>query len=236
MPGLRVLAVVPARGGSKSVVRKNIATMAGKPLIAYTIEEAKKVSEICDLVVSTDDEEIAAVSQSLGALVPFIRPAHLAADDSQSAPVIEHCLRFMESMRKCTYDAVLMLQPTTPLRKSDHIERAIKMLETNDCESVVSVVSVAGYHPFRMKRFVDNRLLNFIEQGFEDMRPRQLLPPVYIRNGAIYLTRRNVIIDRGWLVGEPCVGFEMEAHESVNIDTRDDLLFAEFILLGKCSP
>jgi len=227
---LKILAVIPARGGSKSVPRKNVANIAGKPLLAYTIEEALKVPRILDLVVSTDDQEIAGVARTLGAQVPFMRPSELATDHAQSAPVLRHCLLEMETLRGLRYDAVLMLQPTAPLRRASHIEVAIDMLATHECDSVVSVVSVAGYHPLRMKRLVGNRLINFIDQGFEDMRPRQVLPPVYIRNGAIYLSRRHVVADQEQVVGSVCLGFEMSAEESVNIDDRLDFKMAEILL------
>ncbi len=228
---MKILAVVPARGGSKSVPRKNIAPIAGKPLIAYTIEEALKVPAITDLVLSTDDEEIASVGRSLGAQVPFLRPAELATDQAQSAPVLKHCLLYMEGQRGAQYDAVLMLQPTTPLRRAHHIERGIEMMKASPtCDSVVSVVSVEGNHPFRMKRLVGDQLINYIDQGFEDMRPRQVLPPVYIRNGAIYLSRRDVVAKQDQIVGKNCLGFEMPVHESVNIDDRLDFRMAELML------
>lgn len=230
---MNILGVIPARGGSKSVPRKNIAPIAGRPLLAYTVEEALKATSIGDLVVSTDDEEIAEVARLLGAAVPFMRPAELATDHAQSAPVLKHCLLHMEAQRGEPYDAVLMLQPTTPLRKAHHIEQAVDMMRRNDCDSVVTVVSVAGHHPFRMKRLVGERLINFIDQGFEDMRPRQVLPPVYIRNGAIYLARRSVVAEQDRIVGDLCLGFEMSAEESVNIDNRMDFKLAELLLLER---
>ncbi len=227
---MRILAIVPARGGSKSVPRKNIAEIGGKPLLAYTVQEALKVSAVTDLVVSTDDEEIGAVARSLGAQVPFLRPAELATDNAQSAPMLKHCLLHMEKLYGALYDAVLMLQPTTPLRRAHHIERAISMMVASPCDSVVSVVSVEGNHPFRMKRLIGDRLINYIEQGFEDMRPRQVLPAVYIRNGAIYLSRRDVVAKQDRIVGEHCLGFEMPPEESINIDDRLDFKMAEFLL------
>jgi CMP-N-acetylneuraminic acid synthetase len=227
---MKILAIIPARGGSKSVPRKNIAVIAGKPLLAYTVDEALKVSAITDLVVSTDDEEIGAVARSLGAQVPFLRPIELATDHAQSAPVLKHCLLHMETLCGAPYDAVLMLQPTSPLRSAAHIERAIEMMCNCACDSVVSVVSVEGNHPFRMKRLVGDRLINYIEQGFEDMRPRQVLPAVYIRNGAIYLSRRDVVAKWDRIVGEHCLGFEMSLEDSVNIDDRLDFKMAELML------
>lgn len=230
---MKILALIPARGGSKSVPRKNIAQIAGKPLLAYTTQEALKVETITDLIVSTDDPEIASIARSLGVMAPFMRPAELATDSAQTAPVLRHGLLEMEARLGRRYDAVMLLQPTTPLRLARHIEFAINMLVENDCDSVVSVVSVEGNHPFRMKRLVENRLINFMDQGFEDMRPRQVLPPVYIRNGAIYLSRRNVIADQERVVGDVCFGFEMSAEESVNIDNQLDFKLAESLLLAR---
>jgi len=227
---MKLLAIIPARGGSKAVPRKNIALLAGKPLLAYTVGEALKVPAITDLIVSTDDQEIASVAHSLGASVPFIRPAELATDDAQSAPVLLNALFEMESKVKVCYDAVLMLQPTTPLRRACHIQEAIDLFSKGNCDSVVSVVSVNGYHPFRMKRLIGDRLVNLIDQGFEDMRPRQVLPPVYIRNGAVYLVRRDVLVEQEQVVGSICRGFEMSAVESINIDDRLDFIIAELLL------
>lgn len=216
--------------------RKNIAPVAGRPLIGYTIEQALKVAAITDIVTSTDDEEIAAVAGSLGSQVPFIRPAELATDQAQSAPVLKHCLEHMENLRGQLYDAVLMLQPTSPLRKAHHIERAIEMMRTSSCDTVVTVVSVEGHHPFRMKRLVGQRLINYIDQGFEDMRPRQVLPRVYIRNGAVYLSRREVIANQNRIVGDHCLGFEMGLDESINIDNRFDFKLAELLLQEQARP
>ena len=230
---MRILAVIPARGGSKSVPRKNIAPIAGRPLLAYTIEEALQVEAITDLVLSTDVEEIAAVGREYGAQVPFIRPAELATDHAQSAPVLIHSLNHMEALRGITYDAVLMLQPTSPLRKAHHIEDSIKMFSRNDCDTVVTVVSVGAHHPFRMKRLIGDRLVNYIDQGFEDMRPRQVLPKVFIRNGAVYLTRRRILVDEGQIVGDNCLGLEMRSEDSVNIDDKLDFKLAEFLIADK---
>ncbi len=227
---MKILAVIPARGGSKSVLRKNIVKVNGKPLISYTINAALMVDCLTDVVVSTDDSEIANISRDLGAQVPFIRPEDLASDEAQSAPVIEHALNFMENEKGIKYDAVLMLQPTSPLRTSIHIKESIDLFLSQECDSVVSVVSVGGNHPFRMKRLVGNQLVNYIDQGFWDMRPRQNLPDVYIRNGAIYLIDRDVIINQHQLIGSKCLGYVMSDTESANIDTPIDLMLAELLI------
>jgi CMP-N-acetylneuraminic acid synthetase len=226
----KILTVIPARGGSKGIPRKNIVKIGGRPLIDYTIKPALQVNRINHVIVSTEDEEIASISRGLGVEVPFMRPNHLAVDQAQSAPVVIDALYRMEEINNIKYDAVLMLQPTSPLRTSKHIEKALDLFFSQECDSVVSVVSVGGTHPFRMKRLVDDRLVNYIDQGFWDMRPRQELPPVYIRNGSIYLIERDVLINKGQMIGEKCLGMVMGDKESINIDTPLDLKLAELLL------
>ena len=228
-----VLAIIPARGGSKCVPRKNVRVLAGKPLIAHSIEAANAVSQLTDLIVSTEDEEIAEIARKFGAEVPFMRPAELAEDLTPTYPVIMQSLQEMELRRGAQYDAVLLLQPTCPLRISAHIETSLEMLFSTSCDSVVSVVEVNNSHPFRMKRLVGNRLVNYIDQGFEDMRPRQVLPKVYLRNGAIYLSRRKSLDEYKALVGDHCLGMVMSEEDSVNIDSPLDFVLAEAILAGR---
>jgi CMP-N,N'-diacetyllegionaminic acid synthase len=230
----RTLAVIPARGGSKGVPNKNIKLLAGKPLIAYSIEQALKAKGLNDVVVSTDSEEIAKIARDLGALVPFIRPAELSTDMATSLPVIKHAVEFMEKQNNWTYDAIIMLQPTCPLRMATDIEFAIQKLFSTNADSVISVVDVEGHHPFRMKRIVgEDRLINFIDQGFEDMRPRQVLPPVYIRSGSIYLAKRKVIMEENTFVGADCRAIIMAPEKSVNIDNIRDFIIAEQYILEK---
>ena len=230
---MNILCVVPARGGSKSIPRKNIKELNGIPLIAYTLREAIKVSRINDLVVSTEDQQIAQVAKKYGANVPFLRPKELATDSAETFPVVKHCLNFMERKNNKTYDAILLLQPTCPLRKSQHIEKAIDLLKDESFDTVLSVMDVNGRHPFRMKRIEGSHLVNFIDQGFEDMRPRQILPKVYIRSGAIYLSRRHVILEQGQLVGNAVIPLMMNESESINIDSHVDFYTAEKLIMER---
>jgi CMP-N-acetylneuraminic acid synthetase len=227
------LAIIPARGGSKGVPNKNIRSLAGKPLIAYTIEAAKDSKVLTHTVVSTDSEEIATIVKSLGASVPFMRPPVLATDMAASLPVIQHAVNEMEAILKCRFDAIVMLQPTCPLRSASDIDEAVDKLFNSGADSVISVVDVGGHHPLRMKRIVGDRLINYIEQGAEDMRPRQILPPTYIRNGALYVARRETIMEKQSFVGEDCRAYIMPSDRSVNIDVFEDLLVAEHYLLAK---
>jgi CMP-N,N'-diacetyllegionaminic acid synthase len=229
-----ILGVVPARGGSKGIPRKNLVNLAGRPLLAYTIEAALGARLVSRLIVSTEDSEIARVAAELGAAVPFLRPADLASDTAHSLAVVQHAIETMERLDEKTYDAVVMLQPTTPLRTSDDIDAGIQLLIDSGADSVVSVVDVGANHPYRMKRILeDGRLVNFVDQGFEDMRPRQELPPVYIRSGDLYAARRHVVMDLGTMVGPNSRALIIPSERAVNIDTRFDLERAEELLAGR---
>jgi len=223
----KILAVIPARGGSKGIPNKNIVDVGGNPLIKYTIDAALGSKMLTHCIVSTDSDEISDVALSCGALVPFKRPKHLSDDKALSLPVMQHAVEFMEAKQGYEYDLVIMLQPTTPLRQTEDIDDAINLLVDTNADSVISVVEVEGYHPLRMKRVVDGRLINYIDQGHEDMRPRQELPPVYIRNGAIYATRRDILIKKNSFIGTDSRAYIMPSERSVNIDTLKDLLLAQ---------
>lgn len=226
----RSLGVIPARGGSKSVPRKNLRPLLGRPLVAYTIEAAHASKLLTDAVVSTEDEEIAAVCRALGARVPFMRPVELAGDLTPSWPVVQHAVNEMERITGQPYDIVMLLQPTSPLRTSEDIDACIQMLIDTGADSVVSVVE-APHHPFRMKRVVgDNILINYIDQGFEDMRPRQALPPVYVRSGDIYVSWRKVVMEQDTVVGRDCRAYFIPPERYADIDSEFDFLWAEYVL------
>jgi len=225
---MKTLGVIPARGGSKGVPGKNIKMLAGEPLISYTIENALK-SKIDDVVVSTDSQEIATISKSLGAQVPFIRPSSLATDTSKSIDVVRHCLILMEEQNETTYDLVMLLQPTTPLRSIEDIDNTILKIFDENCDSVISVVDVGAFHPARMKFIQNDRLLDppFCED-YENQ-PRQELTPMYIRNGAIYLTKRATILANSFK-GEYSKAYIMPQDRSINIDTFWDFQLAEILI------
>ena len=164
MNDIKILAVIPARGGSKGITNKNIIDIGGKPLIKYTINAALKSTMLTHCIVSTDSDEIANIAKSCGALVPFKRPENLSNDKALSLPVIQHSLKFMEAKYSFQYDLVIMLQPTTPLRLTKDIDNAINILLETQSDSVISVVEVEGHHPLRMKRVVEGRLINYIDQ------------------------------------------------------------------------
>lgn len=224
---LRVLGVIPARGGSKSIPNKNVADLNGKPLIAYAIDGAKNSHFLDDFIVSTDSEEIASIARAYGANVPFIRPANLSTDDADSLGVMLHALQFMEDQRGEPYDAVVMLQPTTPFRKASWIDEALRRLNESNLDSIVSVVDVGANHPYRMYSLdQDNELVPFVDGVDDPMMPRQKLPPVYIRSGDIYATRRRCLVEQMSLIGAESGGLIIDPEFAVNIDEPIDLEIA----------
>jgi CMP-N-acetylneuraminic acid synthetase len=226
---VRALGVIPARGGSKGVAGKNLRPLGGRPLIAHTIAAAAGSARLTRSVVSTDDDEIARVAVAHGADVPFVRPVDLATDSARSLPVLVHALGALERGGDEAYDVVVMLQPTTPFRTSADIDGALELLDRTGADSVISVVDVGGHHPARMKFLDGDRLVDPPFCEAEENQPRQELTPMYLRNGAIYATRRDVLL-AGSFKGRDCRAWLMPAERSVNIDTTDDLRYANWLL------
>ncbi len=230
MPEYKIIGVIPARGGSKSIPRKNIKILRGKPLVAYTIEEAKKSKYLTHLVVSTEDEEIKNISLKYGAEVPFLRPKELATDDALAIPTVQHTVITIEKIKNVKYDYVIMLQPTAPLRKTEDIDKALAMLIEADADGIISVVDVDNWHPMKMKKFDENSYLIDHQTPPVENPPRQILPRVYMVNGAIYATKRDVFMEKNTFKGEKCLGYIMPPDRSVNIDIEIDFLIAEYYL------
>lgn len=233
---MNILGVIPARGGSKSVPRKNITLIHGKPLIAYTIEAAQHSRLLTHFLVSSDDPEIIAVARKYGAPVPFVRPAELATDIAPTLPVVQHAVGEMERMHGITYDFVVLLQPTTPLRLPEDIDAALEKLVATGADSVISVCDVGAYHPARMRMIEDDRLVELPVREPKEMARRQDLPPVYIRNGAIYAVRRDVVMLQNTMSGGDCRPYIMPEERSVNVDSMLDLLLAEILLRPPVPP
>jgi len=229
MKKYRILGVIPARGGSKAIPRKNIKPLLGRPLIAYTIASALKSKLLTRVIVSSDDKEIIEISKRYGADVPFVRPKELATDLSLATDVIRHAVLETERLEGMEYDYVVMLQPTTPLRTAEDIDEALKKLIETGADSVISVVNVGPMHPVRMKRIIDDRLADYAEEEVENM-PKELLPPVYIRNGAIYAVKRKILVDGRSFKGDDCRPYVMPEERSINIDSKIDFLLAEIIM------
>ncbi|MFQ5712365.1 MAG: cytidylyltransferase domain-containing protein [Candidatus Geothermarchaeales archaeon] len=223
-----VVAIIPARSGSKSIPNKNLRELAGKPLVAWTIEAALRSKMLNRVVVSTDSEEIARVSREWGAEVPFIRPARLATDYTPVLPVLQHAIRFLEEEENYRVGVVVTLQPTSPLRDEDDIDEALKMFFRGDVDSLVSLCE-AEHHPFKMVKIVDGKTRPLLLVGKEHAR-RQDLPKVYRHNGAIYVTRRDVLMEENRILGEDALAYIMPQEKSIDIDTLLDLKLAECVL------
>ena len=226
---MSVLGIIPARGGSKGIHKKNIKLLGNKPLIAYTIEAGKK-SKIDELIVSTDDGEIAELSKKLGVKVPFLRPKGLSNDFSNSIDVAIHGLKEMEKITNSFFDYVIYLQPTTPFRNSRDINNCLDIINENkNINSVISVVNVGSYHPARMKYIEKNLLIDPDFCETKENQNRQELIPMFIRNGAIYLTKRETLFSRSFK-GISSYAYEMPHERSINIDTHHDLDYASWQL------
>ena len=227
----KILAVIPARGGSKGVVHKNIRPICGKPLIAYTIETALAARHLLyRSIVSSDDPEIKAIACEYGADVPFLRPPELAGDRVPTLPVLQHAVRFVEEEDGVALNWVLLLQPTAPLRVIEDIEAPVALAHQNSCDSVISVVQAFAEHPILMKRIEDNRLLPYCIEEKEGTRRQDYQPPAYMRNGAIYLTRRDVLMEQDSIWGQVIRPYVMPPERSVNIDSELELKLVELLM------
>jgi len=226
---LAVLAVVPARAGSKGVPGKNERLLAGKTLVVRAAEAARASGVVDRCVLSTDSERIAELGREAGLEVPFLRPAELARDDSPMQPVIEHALHEVER-EGFRPDAVLVLQPTAPLRTGKHIAAAVRLLDESGADSVVSVVEIPKHlSPHYAMRISGERLEPFLPEGAAITR-RQDVEPAFTRDGTVYAVRRDVLVDRHDLYGSDCRPLVLPAAESVNIDSPEDWAAAEAIL------
>jgi len=225
---MRVLGVIPARGGSKGIARKNLAPLAGRPLLAYTADAVRASRRLTRTVVSTDDPEIAAAAQALALDVPFLRPPALAADDTPMLPVVQHALEAMQSSGDA-FDAVVLLQPTSPLRRGDHIDAALELLASSGADSVVTVVEVPHqFSPVSVLRIDDGRLRPF-QDGPKPTR-RQDKPRLYARNGPAVLAVRAAVVAAGSLYGDDSRPLVMPMRDSHDIDSADDLELIELLL------
>jgi len=225
---MNILAVIPARGGSKGVPGKNIRPVCGKPLIGYTIEAALGCGVLSRIVVSSDDEEILEIALSYPGVIARKRPAELASDTSSITPVIRHVLEEEERKSSQRVDAIMLLQPTSPIREPWHIAEALSKLAIG-VNSVISVCEMQDLNPARMYRMEEFGLLSPIAPDFENSR-RQDIPPAYYRNGSIYLVRRDAFEARGSVMAKPAVGYIMSNRYLLNIDEVRDMIIAEALI------
>lgn len=231
--GKKVLGLIPARAGSKGVPRKNIRLLAGKPLICYTIEEAKASGIFDLLLVSTDGEEIAATAVKAGAEAPFTRPPELAADDAKGIDVLDHAMDWCEKNNK-DFDWIMLLQPTSPLRSSDDIINSCEIMLQRKAEAVVSVCE-AEDHPLWCNTLPDDHSMNNFLRPEVSRTNRQDLPVYYKLNGAVYLAKWDFIRRRGSWYGPRTYAYVMPQERSLDIDSPIDFEVAG-VLMKKILP
>jgi YrbI family 3-deoxy-D-manno-octulosonate 8-phosphate phosphatase len=231
---LEVLAIVPARAGSKSIPKKNVRFFAGHPLLAYSIAAGLQAKRVSRVMVSTDDKEFSDIARSYGAEVPFLRPAELAADDVTDLPVFEHALHWLIENEDYRPDLVVQLRPTSPIRPRDCVDRALEILINNPQADSVRGVVPSGQNPYKMWRFSDDGSLEPLLQdaGSESYNmPRQELPATYWQTGHIDAIRTETILEKKSMSGEVILPLLLDARYTVDIDTLEDWRRAEYTLL-----
>ncbi|MAQ71035.1 MAG: hypothetical protein CL565_02460 [Alphaproteobacteria bacterium] len=220
--GKKILGLINARGGSKGVPGKNKKLLLGKPLINYSIDAGLSASCLSNLIVSTDDEEIAQIAKSAGADVPFLRPEILATDTAKQIDAIIHAVQFMENCENIKYDYICLLQPTCPLRSAEDIKGSIDLIIKENCDSVITVTNVGGRHPRtlyttdkdqKLTPFMENNLSGVQRQDFEDF---------FWRTGSVYVMARDVVIEHKSLYGETTCGYYVTEERCFNIDSPFD--------------
>jgi len=229
-----VLAIIPARGGSKGIPRKNIKKLAGYPLIAYSIAIARQSSSVTRVVVSTDDEEIAGISRRFGAETPFLRPPELAQDDTLDLPVFQHALNWLKENEKYMPQAVVHLRPTTPTRERNSVDRAVKMLfDHPNADSVRSITST-DQNPYKMWKIQPDGLMEPLipVEGMSESynAPRQSLPSVYWHNGQIDVIRSETLLMKNSMSGNSILPILLDPMYSIDIDSLETWQYADWVI------
>jgi len=234
---MHILAIIPARGGSKGIPRKNIKPLAGKPLIAWMIDAAKGSKHVTRTMVSTDDDEIAAVAREHGADVPFLRPKDIAADMSTDVEFLTHALETLKESEGYEPDVVLRLPPTSPLTTSAHIDQGIETLISDETLDAVRPIIEVPKHPYKFWKISDDgkTLEPFLSKeftGFDEPHnlPRQLFPKVHMHTGSMDVMRPRTVLEMKSTSGNRLGFFEMPLECSVNIDHPLDFDLAELLL------
>lgn len=228
-----VLAIIPARGGSKSIPRKNVAVFAGHPLLAYSIAAGLQAATVGRVIVSTDDEAIAEVARRYGAEVPFLRPAELAADDTLDLPVFQHALRELDRLEGYRPLVVVQLRPTSPIRPVDCVDRAVEILMAHETADSVRGVVPSGQNPHKMWRIGDDgQMTPLLDLGIDEPynQPRQRLPATYWQTGHVDAIRWETIMEKGSMSGKVIYPLVIDPQFTVDIDTPRDWARAEHLL------
>ncbi len=234
--GMDVLAIIPARGGSKSIPRKNIKEFANHPLIAYSISAGLTAESITRVIVSTDDEEIADISLKYGAEIPFLRPAELAQDNTPDLPVFHHALEWLEINEHYSPDIIVQLRPTSPLRRTQHIDSAVSKLVKHPEADAVRTVCIPFQNPFKMWNIDTNGFLHpIMDLGVPEPYnlPRQSLPEIYWQTGYVDAIWTDTIRTKHSMTGERILPLIIGADEWIDIDSPDDWRRAERLIISK---
>jgi CMP-N-acetylneuraminic acid synthetase len=228
--GKNVLALIPARGGSKGLPRKNIMPMCGKPLIAWSVEKGLQSKYVDMVLVTTDSQEIADIARCAGAYVPFLRPPELATDDASTYDTIRHALNFLEDREGKTFDYVVLLEPTSPLREDDDVDRMLEQLVANSAEfdSIISVGEI-DEHPSIVRRLNGTRLEPFCPELQQTTR-RQDNEPAYFPYGVAYIAKTDVLLAENTFYTKRCTHFEIKRYQNYEIDDIYGFLCVENIM------
>ncbi len=228
--GKHVLAIIPARGGSKGLPGKNIRILCGKPLIAWSIEKARKSRHLDVVLVTTDSPEIADVAREYRAAVPFLRPAELATDHASTYEVIRHALAYYRTTEGREFDYIVMLEPTSPLREDHDIDRMLEALDTraDEFDAIVSVGQVTE-HPSIMKRLIGNRIEPFCPELVQTTR-RQDNAPAYFPYGVAYIAKTRALLEENTFYTRRCTYFPIKRYQNYEIDDLYDLLCVESVM------
>lgn len=234
---MKILGFIPARSGSKGVINKNIKKIKGIPLLEFSVFSAEKSKEkdyINDVFVSTDSIDYLNLLSKYNIIQGYLRPPNLATDKSPTIDCVIHAINWLKHKKGKSYDAVMILQPTSPFRTADHINKAIKLLEQNTyCTCVASIKKLGDHHPKRIKRLnSEGKLLDYCSHTIEPepSRRQDFLPHAYVRNGAIYLTLTKTLLEKNLIRGDHVVGMEMPESNSINVDEHFDFVSAEAAL------
>lgn len=230
---IKILAITLARGGSKKIKNKNIVLLNKKPLIYYTIKEAKKSKWITDYIVSTDSLKISKISKKYGAEVPFLRPKSLSRDKSKSIDALLHALKFMEKLKGYKYDFIIELMATNPLKTFKDIDNIISIMVRKKSDSVIAVHRLLDQHPARIKKIIKNKLVDFNFKEPLESRRQDLKPHAFIRSGSIYGMSRKFLNKKLRFKSTISVPYILDPNKVINIDEPKDLLLAKSILNEK---
>lgn len=231
--GNSFLAIIPARGGSKRLPRKNILKLAGKPLIAWTIEAALNVKYFDEIIVSTDDKKIAEISRNYGAIIPFLRPAHLATDTIKTVDVVVSVINYYKEKQNRVFDCIVVLQPTSPLRDTEDIENAIELFMREKANAVISVCETE-HPPLWANTLPENLSMNnFLKDEIINVRSQDL-ETYYRINGAVYIIRTDILLkEQRFFPEEKSYAYVMRQNKSIDIDTETDFNLAEILINKK---